>query len=79
MVLEEDSLMDLLVEQAAKDRQEYVEERSKDIEDLEDGIAHRSLKVTRELPTKDSYFTIPSSSQKVLVLSLGTLGASSRS
>jgi hypothetical protein len=28
-----------------------VEERSRDIEDLEDGMAHRSLKLARELPT----------------------------
>ena len=51
LVLEEESSIDLLVERAAKARQEYVEERSRDIEDLEDGIAHRSLKLARELPT----------------------------
>ena len=51
LVLEEESSIDLLVEQAAKPRQEYVEERSRDIEDLEDGMAHRSLKLARELPT----------------------------
>ena len=51
LVLQEESSIDLLVERAAKPRQEYVEERSRDIEDLEDGMAHQSLKLARELPT----------------------------
>ena len=46
--------IDLLVDLAAKERQEYVEERRTEMEEIELGLPHCSLISERELPTNDS-------------------------
>ena len=42
------------MEMAASDRQAYVEERSKEIDDLEEGLPHCSLMSLKEVPIKAS-------------------------
>ena len=50
--LVEESLTNLLVEEAANERQEYVEERRSEMEELDEGSAQRSLRLTREVPMR---------------------------
>ena len=47
-----ESVTNLLVEEAAKERQEYVDERRSEMEELDEGSAQRSLRLTREVPRR---------------------------
>ena len=76
LVLE--SLTHLLVEAAANERQEYVEESRSEMEELEEGFAQRSLRLAREVPMRFWYSRTPLSLQRILIRSFWTLGATRR-
>ena len=74
--LELDRSTNLLVDLAANDRDEYVEERSIEIEDLEEEFPHNFRMSAKLLPTKLSYSWMPSSSQRIFILWFGILAPS---
>ena len=68
--------IELLVEEAAKDRKEYVEARRMDMEVLDAESPHCSLRFVRLLPMRASYSSILSSLQIIFTLLFRILGAS---
>ena len=73
-----ESLTYLLVEAAANERQEYVEESRTEMEELDKGFAQRFLRLAREVPIRFWYSRTPLSFQRILILSFWTLGATKR-